>query len=70
MDWPDFEGWFDSLNLEPKYVGISLIIVLWTAFSLLDDPFNTMEKIPLFSRIVVVVLIGPITYLILKKMLD
>jgi len=69
MDMPDFEGWFDSLNLDPKSVGFAFIITLWMAISMFDDPFNTgMNRMPLLARILSVVLIGPVTYFIVDKM--
>lgn len=71
MDLSDVEGWFDGLDLDPKCLGIALLCTVWIVISLFDDPFKMgMHTLPLFYRIVVSVLVGPMVYLICKKMLD
>lgn len=64
---------FDELfgEIDGKSAGLTLIIGAWMAISLLDDPFHTgMDKLPLFFRIVTVILFIPICYFIIKKMTD
>ena len=71
MELPDFEGWFDSLNLDPKSVGFAFIITLWMAISMFDDPFNMgMSSLPLAMRIITVLLAPFVLYFVANKMIN
>lgn len=66
-------GLFDGIlgDANGGAIGLTLVFGAFLAISLLDDPFNTgMDVLPLFYRILAVVLFLPICYFICTAILD